>query len=157
MCAIVDASVIGELWDGGNSEAGRGFRRWVEGPNGSLVLGGKLTRELASENASRWIVQLNMAGKLITIDNQCVDDLTASLERCSPVDTMHCKSNDHHIIALARISGARLLFSNDKELQQDFKNPRLLNQPRGTVYSTLETKSFAARRRRLLSTQRCMP
>jgi len=156
MCAIVDASVIGELWDSGNSKAGRGFRRWVEGPNGSLVVGGKLTQELDSRNATRWIVQLNLAGKLITIDNQCVDEMTASLEQCSPVDTMYCESNDHHIIALARISGARLLFSNDKELQQDFKNPRLVNKPRGTVYSTLETKTFAGRRRKLLSTQRCI-
>ena len=39
MCAIVDANVVGELWDGSNSAAGQGFRQWVEGPNGQLVVG----------------------------------------------------------------------------------------------------------------------
>ena len=31
------------------------------------------------------------------------------------------RSDDPHVIALAQVSGARLLYSNDGNLQQDFK------------------------------------
>ena len=48
---------------------------------------------------------------------------------------MKPKSNDLHVIALARISGARLLYSDDKKLRKDFKNKHLVNSPRGKVYS----------------------
>lgn len=62
-----------------------------------------------------------------------------------------CQSDDTHIIALAQISGARLLFSNDKALHQDFKNKELINNPRGKVYSTLRGSDFRASHKNLLA------
>ena len=50
------------------------------------------------------------------------------------VSTGLCVSDDPHIIALARVSGARTLCSNDNNLHTDFKNQRLLSHPRGGVY-----------------------
>jgi hypothetical protein len=44
-----------------------------------------------------------------------------------------CRSNDHHIIALARVSGVRLLCSADAKLGGDFRNGSILH-PRGSVY-----------------------
>ena len=52
--------------------------------------------------------------------------------------------------ALAKISGARLLYSNDKDLHQDFKDKNLIDNPRGRVYSTLESKNFSVSHSRLL-------
>ena len=49
------------------------------------------------------------------------------------VETGHCQSNDHHVIALARVSGARVLFTEDKALMRDFGDLRLL-RPKGKVY-----------------------
>ena len=66
-----------------------------------------------------------------------------------------CRSDDHHVIALAQISGARMLFSNDGALQQDFKNIKLIDQPPGTVYSTLRSKALNSRRRAQLRQHRC--
>ena len=44
--------------------------------------------------------------------------------------------SDHiHVIALANASGARLLYTEDKGLMDDFKNKDLISKPRGTVYS----------------------
>ena len=43
-------------------------------------------------------------------------------------------SDDPHVLALARISGARILCSRDKALHSDFGNPRIINRPRGKVY-----------------------
>ncbi len=48
-----------------------------------------------------------------------------------------CKSNDGHIIALAIVSGARTLCSNNKRkkhLFADFTNKALIDDPRGGVY-----------------------
>lgn len=60
------------------------------------------------------------------------------------------QSDDPHILALAVVSGARLLYSNDRLLQHDFKNLALINQPRGKVYSTLVNDTFDQAKRRLL-------
>lgn len=43
------------------------------------------------------------------------------------------KSDDPHILALALVSGVRLLCSRDTALHADFKNPRIL-RPAGSVY-----------------------
>ena len=53
-----------------------------------------------------------------------------------------CISDDPHVIALARISGARLLCSNDKDLQQDFGTKNLIDRPRGKVYSTRDKQKY---------------
>ena len=62
-----------------------------------------------------------------------------------------CRSNDIHVIALAQISGARLLYSNDQALHEDFGNKLLIDRPRGKVYSTNERKDFTNAHRRLLN------
>ena len=50
------------------------------------------------------------------------------------------RSDDPHILALAQVSGSRLLYSADMDLQQDFKNKDFINSPRGKVYSSLSHK-----------------
>ena len=64
-----------------------------------------------------------------------------------------CVSDDQHIIALAQISGARLLYSHDGDLQEDFRNKELIDRPRGKVYSTKKTKNFTSAHRGLLGRQ----
>ena len=155
MCAIVDANVVGELWENSNSDAGKGFRRWVEESNGRLIVGGKLLQELNSKRATRWINRLALAGKLITVDDRKVNQLAQKLEDRASSDSLYCRSNDHHIIALARISGARLLYSNDRDLQQDFKNRHVINNPKGKVFSTLESTIFDNQRKTRLYRQKC--
>ena len=61
-----------------------------------------------------------------------------------------CKSNDEHVIALAQVSGARLLYSGDGDLRKDFKNKELIDHPRGKVYSTEENSRFLPGHKRLL-------
>lgn len=157
MCAIVDANAVGELWDGGGSAAGQGFRRWVEGPNGRLVVGGQLRQELGSSNAARWLQELDRADRLTRVDDSRVDRQAARLRSVPASDPSSCRSDDHHVIALAQISGARLLFSNDKDLHKDFKNKQLIDQPTGTVYSTLARKDFTSHRKAQLRKHQCMP
>ena len=136
---------------------GQRFRRWVEGPNGRLVVGGQLRQELGSSKAARWLQELDRAGRLTSVDDSSVDRRAASLRNLPAGEPGSCRSNDHHVIALAQISGARLLFSNDRALHQDFKNRRLIDQPLGTVYSTLTRKDFSRSRQTQLRQHRCVP
>ena len=56
-----------------------------------------------------------------------------------------CVSNDPHVIALARISGARLLCSRDQKLHSDFGNKHLVDNPRGSVYQDIPHAPLIAR------------
>ena len=137
MCAIVDANVRDQVFGDSPTAAGRFFRDWLfSGRGGLLVVGGKLKLELSDNNRNINFLtayrQLAQSGRARSIPDADVDAETDSLE------AQHiCRSNDAHILALARLSGARLLFSNDSALQTDFRNPEIINNPRGSVYTTL--------------------
>jgi len=112
MCAILDANVAHEVFTTPQTEAGREFLRWLTKRQGRLVVGGKLRRELARHRAAeRWIVEGIRAGRVRAARNDDIDKLAKELAGS-------CRSDDPHIIALARISGARLLYSNDRALHQ---------------------------------------
>lgn len=152
MCSIVDASVVGQLWDHGTSDAGKYFRRSIEErPDCRLVVGGKLRDELIDAGAIEWLVQLRLKGKLVSISDTVIKELTAELCQVLQGTSSAYISDDPHVIALARASGARLLFSNDKKLQQDFGNKALISGPRGRVYSTIVRRDVAPSHTRLIA------
>jgi hypothetical protein len=57
----------------------------------------------------------------------------------------YCTCDDEHIIALALVSRARLLCSNDQNLVEDFTNRKIINKPRGKVYKNSKHKHLIAR------------
>ncbi len=63
-----------------------------------------------------------------------VSDNKVDLETESVCESGLCRSNDQHIIGLARVSGARLLCTDDGSLMRDFTDPALISEPRGKVY-----------------------
>ena len=151
MCAIIDANVAHEAFGQNSPPAGTGFRRWVEG-KGRLVWGGKLRMELSRDrNFRQWAQSAVLSGKLRSERDDDVNQRAEEVERQQVYE-----SDDPHILALAHISGARLLYSNDQPLHRDFKNPALLDPP-GTIYTTLRSKAFGAGRRRRLDGYRCPP
>ncbi len=75
------------------------------------------------------ILELDRAGRAKQYDANAVSEEIVNLQK-----SRLCCSNDQHIIALARVSGARLLCSRDNNLSSDFTNPQILNNPRGKVY-----------------------
>ena len=147
MCAIVDANVVHELFGPKCTEAGTRFVEWLDAGSGRLVVGGKLLKELYSGSQAFMIWQKTAAryGKIRFEDDGAVNARTDQIHRAGL-----CKSNDSHVIALANVSGARLLYSNDGSLQRDFKNKRLIDDPRGKVYSTSGVGNFHRRHDRLL-------
>ncbi|HBP53606.1 MAG TPA: hypothetical protein DD643_04335 [Synechococcus sp. UBA8638] len=157
MCAILDTNAAHEVF-GGNAgqatEAGRRFFQWLNGDKGNLVIGGKLKQELDQgvPGFRMWANQASLAGRLLNFDDHCVNDKTKEVKKRDDL-----QSDDPHIIALAQVSGARLLFSNDRALHKDFKNSDIINNPRGKIYSTMENQGFTEDKRKLLNRHRCRP
>ena len=155
MCAIVDANAAHEVFGSSDEQptgAGEGFFRWLNSGKGKLVVGGKkLEEELDRVPKFRmWASQAQLSGRLISKERDSIDQEAKKIKENSIL-----QSDDSHIIALAQVSGARLLFSNDRDLQKDFKNPAIINEPRGKVYSTLENKNFTKDKKELLKHHRC--
>ena len=147
MCAILDANVSSEVFGHNRPQAGKGFFDWINSGSGRLVVGGKLLDELkrSSEGFRTWAVQARLAGRMTEENKREVGTRTAELQRGGEY-----KSDDLHILALAQVSEVRLLYSNDGDLQQDFGNKRLIDNPRGKVYSTRKNTSFTTTHKSLL-------
>lgn len=131
MCAILDNNVVHEVFGSNPTSAGVKFFNWINSGPGHLVVGGKLLEELSKNyNFGKWLQQAFSAGRASNPGNERVDNITDDLIKADS-----CESDDQHVIALAQLSNARLLYSKDGDLQQDFKNKELIDNPRGKVYS----------------------
>lgn len=148
-CAIVDANVVSDVFGDSPSDAGAGLRRWIGDGRGRLASGGLLHEELrsASEGFRRWAAVARGTGQLRIFDD---DRVQAEVERFEA--HANRRSNDSHILALAVVSGARLLYTNDEALQQDFTDRELVDNPRGRVFSTRVSRRFDRQKRELLRT-----
>jgi hypothetical protein len=141
VCIIVDANRAHILFSQPESEAAAPIWDWLK-RDGILVYGGKLAAELGKVTASRrLLVELVRGGRAILEAAEEVDR-EESLLRV----TGHCKSDDQHVVALARISGARVLFTEDRLLMDDFQNPLLL-RPKGKIYRRSSHRRLLAHRR----------
>ena len=166
MCGILDANSAHEVFGMSPTPAGEDFLDWINSEKGALVVGGKQLEELrraVSERYYEWANEAILDGRLRLEDQIRV---TAETERLT--NTGGCKSNDEHIIALAIISGARLLYSHDVDLQTDFKNRGLFSESpildgvrrvlRGKVFPTGTTSKAGRSRKAMLQSENlCQP
>lgn len=154
MCAIIDANAAGLVFtsrttETENESASKRFFDWIDSGAGSLIAGGKLLDELDKvSNFQKWRKRAVSAGRIAILDENAV---TQKAGQVAP----RCKSDDPHVIAVALISNARFLYSNDDDLQKDFRNSNLVNNPRGSVYSTRHSDDFTQNHRRLLARNPC--
>lgn len=149
MCAILDANSIHEIFQPDKFEAGREFLKWIDSGKGTLMTGGKAYQEFQaglSAKGRNWAQQAQLSGKLQIVNEDQVKKLTEKIKTSASY-----RSDDPHILALAQVSGARLLYSNDIDLQRDFRDKALIDNPRGKVYSTREGKEFKDSHRKLLA------
>jgi hypothetical protein len=130
MCIIVDSSVAAEMFQIPPQTDAIPVIDWIDRRGGKLVCGGRLERELfVIEAARRWIKERLRSGRAISYPEE---NVSAEEERLRGL----CRSNDPHVVALARISGARTLYSRDQDLRGDFRCSSLVANPRGKVYSS---------------------
>jgi len=131
MCIIIDANAGHEIASQPAHRDAVPVLNWLASKRGFLVLGGRLTKELHETPFRRIIVQLARAGATRIYRAEQLDRAEADLR-----GSRLCTSNDLHVIALALISGARVLYSRDRRLQADFRSSQVINNPRGHVYSS---------------------
>lgn len=128
MCIIIDTSAVSKMRVQGEFRANPVLKR-LQNREFKLAIGGKLTEELLGTRLRNLLVEMvkskiacDYKSSVINIETQKVKDLNL------------CKSNDAHVIALARISGVRILYADDGDLHADFKNTELVPKPRGRIY-----------------------
>ena len=55
------------------------------------------------------------------------------------------RSDDPHVLALARYKHVRLLYTGDQDLVADFKNKQFVDRPRGKVYASAANADLLTR------------
>ena len=149
MCgAILDKNVVHQVFpQKGRSQpqAGVEFHNAVQ-KGLQLVIGGHLLTELdENSNFRTWRATAITVGRVRIFDTTIVNQRTSEL-----IEQEACVSDDEHVIALAQVSGARLLYSNDQQLHTDFRTKELVDKPRGNIYTTLRQEDFTSVHRGLL-------
>jgi predicted nucleic acid-binding protein len=116
MCIIVDVNIAQQvLLEPGDSNFAP-VRKALQSKKARLVIGGKLRDEYLKVGTLRaHLMTLDRQGSARILPNRPVHAETQKVEK-----EAKCCSNDAHIIGLARVSGVRLLCTNDNDLEQDF-------------------------------------
>lgn len=132
-CAILDADCIGEVFGREESEAGVEFRRWLFDGKLRLVSGGRAQEELRrSSEFKQWAAA--RPPNLTVLAQRLIEPTKAELdERKRTFGDI--RSNDTHVLALALVSGSRLLYSRDGALRDDFEDPSIILGPWGQLYN----------------------
>lgn len=129
MCLIVDANVAHRVLSPGDAEYGLLFNELYSAKSKlRIVYGGKVLSELVTPGRRRQFLELDRSGKARKYQDDVVDKEQKSIEKLS------LKSDDPHVLALARVSGARLLSTEDQNLIEDFKDTAIIN-PKGKIYN----------------------
>ncbi len=147
MCAIIDNDVVHQLFGANPTPPALYFLQWLGRRNGGIIVaGGRLYGELTrNPKFLQFFTDRFRAGRARRIDTPLVDAAEADLQ------AMPTRSNDTHVLALARVSGARLLFTNDRALQDDFTDRHIIAGTRGRVYTTIDRKDVRSSHRNLLN------
>lgn len=132
MCAIVDASVASRFFRDPIDPELEPLWEWITSRRGVLVAGGRLLDELYMVGDAARALRNWERAELARFEPR--DEVEAETRQIAN----RCRSNDAHVIALARLSGARRLCSEDRRLHADFGDPELINNPRGRVYQNKE-------------------
>jgi hypothetical protein len=137
MCIIIDVNTAHEVFSSTLDAAGKNrtpysaLHRDISAGRLPVVHGGKLTMEFSASRAiTARVAELSRAGRAHRFDSALI-----AREANALVATGQCLSDDPHILALARISGARLVCTQDAALITDFKNRAIISGPRGKVWS----------------------
>ena len=131
MCIIIDVDKFGELLSDPPSSDFEPIMHWLKSRRGSVVYTtyGDYGNELGP-NAKIRLEQFKTSGYAKSIEDESILTWAENFEK-----NEHVTSNDTHILALAKVSGARLLFTGDQKLMDDFKNSKIIHPQKGRIYS----------------------
>lgn len=141
MCIIVDANVIGGMLGDPANEDAAPVRRWIESRRGRIIYSteGRFGSEIVGKARAK--LQLyHQAGMARFVPYGEFQEIEMRLRRDGGL-----RSNDFHVVALAKAARVRLLYTNDAKLMNDFKNKTIIHNPRGRVYSSRKNRSLLER------------
>ena len=147
-------NVAHELWEIGGTPIGQGLREAVDDGVLKLAVGGSELHGELEESSTRlqeWVRELGRAGYLTELEDHDVDREERNLRAGLIVGANEIRSDDQHIVALARVSHARLLFSRDRKLRLDFKNRLLIARPAGKILNSEQDTELTPARKRMLA------
>ena len=132
MCVILDVNRLSDFQNQSNTDM-EPMRKWFLKMNSKFVHSHteKFQKDWKGETKKRLLRKWKQAGKLRIVGKEKVEEETLKLEG-------KIKSNDPHIIALARIAKVKVLVSKDGDLQKDFKNRDLVSH--GSLYKVAQHK-----------------
>ena len=131
MCIIVDTNRLGAFLADPPDDDSRPIHKWLDRGVGSIVYstGGRFAQEIQGRVKAR-LANYVRAGRAKLIPGSRFADDERDL-KASP----DLRSDDPHVLALARAAGVRLLYTADRNLISDFKDRSFIDRPRGRVYS----------------------
>ena len=139
MCIIIDANRAHEFCETPPHDDAMPVLDLLLKKKIRVAIGGKLTKELFATAIRRLILELRRNGSAILYKSENLEKMEKTV-----INSELCVSDDFHILALGQISGARLLYTRDKRLIEDFTNWKIL-KPRGKVYSSEKNKDLLTR------------
>ena len=135
MCVIVDANLASAVFSRPPADEMRPVIAWLLKGKGVLIHGGRLTVELRRlAEVRKTLVELRRAGKAIDVEAEDPFAFAKDFAWCKE----RCRSNDPHLLVIARRSGARTLVTNDKHAMDDFRDRKLVPAPAGRIYQRQE-------------------
>lgn len=138
MCIIVDANRLSTFANLNDPNA-EPIHRWLRrGATIVYSVEGAFANEI-SYKAKRLLQDYDRAGIARNFPAQ------SFVEELRKVQRLELRSDDPHVLALARASGARLLYSNDRNLHDDFRDTQIVPRPKGKVYSSARNKDLLNR------------
>jgi len=152
VCVIIDNNVVGQLFGSGreHTKAEEKFYEYINNGKPKLVAGGRLKDELFRHNKFRkWFIEADRRGDVKIISRSKIKFEENNLSnKCY-------RSNDLHVLAIALVSGARLLCTNDKKLIDDFKDNNLINKPSGKIIKPPMSEQLTDIQKTLLDNAYC--
>ena len=150
MCIIVDANKLDVFLADPADEDSRPIRKWLGLGAGSIVYSteGKFAQEIRGRAKAK-LADYVRAGRAKHVPASLFADEEHKLETRADL-----RSDDPHVLALARAVGVRLLYTADSDLVSDFTDPRFINRPRGKIYSGARNAALLTRSACVLSEPR---
>ncbi len=151
---FLDVNAVPEVFGPNPTAAGMAFLKWLRSGRGRLVSGGRHAREMTKSGQGwRSYAQVALRRGVLRLEDAAQVDARED----AFAESNLLRSDDPHVIALADLSGARLLYSDDGELKKDFLDKKLVNRPRGKVYPSGDPGSIASKHRWLLKQRNLCP
>ena len=116
MCIVLDSNRWGDFVN--QKEDMKPIHKWLEKQNGKLVYSDyePIQREL-NRLPNNNLREYYRAGKALFISGKKVKEKVREIK-----NKYQLKSDDSHILGLAKAANAKVLCTKDKSLHQDFKN-----------------------------------